>query len=290
MKRDGWSLPSAPDLSKSCSSLSATASASSSSVSNLSRCGSTRSLSICSLHNSGAKIFILCFTISCRVFCKKRNITVSFFVLVESIQSDGSRQAKVEMIVAALRARKEALEIKLAEKKDELQKICLREGELTGSLPPEYPLGPGEELPQVRRRVGTSFSFPSDLLFKLKSNPIVSSDVETFRWLLIASVDYVIDDFYLQQDALELDFEIQKRIASAALKLANDMNAKKSVRKQRRQAYQMAKLKLQDLEVKLRCIKDGKSLESNASTATLPAAFGTTKKKKPRPLLLGGNC
>ncbi len=95
----------------------------------------------------------------------------------------------------------------------------------------------------------------------------------------------------MQQDALELDYEIQKRIASAALKLANDMNAKKSVRKQRRQAYQMAKLKLQELEEKLKCIKAGKPLESTASTATLPAAFGaTTKKKKPRPLFLGGNC
>ncbi len=80
------------------------------------------------------------------------------------------------MLVAALRARKEALEIKLLEKKDELKKICLREGELTGSLPPEYPLAPGEELPQVRRRVGTSFAFPTDLLLKLKSRDVSSGD------------------------------------------------------------------------------------------------------------------
>ncbi|CAG0916464.1 unnamed protein product [Notodromas monacha] len=227
-----WALPVAPDLSKSCSSLSATASMSSSSVSNVSRCGSTQSLSICSRHNS-----------------------------VESIQSGGSNQAQVEMLMAALRAKKEALEAKLQEKLDELKKLCLRVGELTGSLPPEYPLAPGEKAPVVRRRVGTSFAFSSDLLLKIKCK---------------------------DQDALELEYEIQKRILSASHKLANDMKAKKSVRKQRRHSYQLAKIRLQELEERLRCIRSGKPLETSASTSTLPSSFLMTKKKKSLSHLLGG--
>lgn len=36
--------------------------------------------------------------------------------------------------------------------------------ELTGKLPREYPLDPGEEPPAVRRRIGTSFKLDEDKL------------------------------------------------------------------------------------------------------------------------------
>ena len=39
---------------------------------------------------------------------------------------------------------------------------------------------------------------------------------------------------------LELDYEIQSKIASAALKLANEATARKSVRKLRKISYQQA--------------------------------------------------
>ena len=44
--------------------------------------------------------------------------------------------------------------------------LCIKEGELTGELPPEIPLAPGEPVPAIRRRVGTEFALPETLLTK----------------------------------------------------------------------------------------------------------------------------
>lgn len=77
-------------------------------------------------------------------------------------------------IVAALKSRKAAMEEKLRAKLEELKKICLEEGALSGQLPAEYPLGPGEAPPTIRRRVGTSFTLPENLLNKAKSSKVTS--------------------------------------------------------------------------------------------------------------------
>lgn len=105
-----------------------------------------------------------------------------------SQESDSSQTAKKDML-AALRARQEALEETLKQRLEELKSICIREAvrakvaigpanpdatspgsqlvlnvcffslsqELTGKLPKEYPLDPGEEPPTVRRKIGTAF-------------------------------------------------------------------------------------------------------------------------------------
>lgn len=73
-----------------------------------------------------------------------------------------------------LRQRREALEEKLARKNNELKNLCIDEAELTGILPPEIPLDPGESPPLFRRRVGTSFAYPQNLINKLKSSEAVS--------------------------------------------------------------------------------------------------------------------
>ncbi|KAG7249510.1 hypothetical protein CRUP_019721 [Coryphaenoides rupestris] len=73
-----------------------------------------------------------------------------------SQESDSSQTAKKDML-AALRARQDALEDTLKLRLEELKKICIREAELTGKLPKEYPLDPGEEAPTVRRKIGTAF-------------------------------------------------------------------------------------------------------------------------------------
>jgi len=42
--------------------------------------------------------------------------------------------------------------------------VCFQE--LTGCLPPEIPLAPGEDPPQIPRRVGTAFSLDTDFIGK----------------------------------------------------------------------------------------------------------------------------
>jgi hypothetical protein len=69
-------------------------------------------------------------------------------------------------------------------------------GELTGELPPEIPLEPGEPVPTIRKRVGTEFQLSEALLQRMQSSPEEE---------LLAK--------------LELEFEIQTKITSAGTKL-----------------------------------------------------------------------
>lgn len=76
-------------------------------------------------------------------------------------------------MVASLQSRRNALEAKISEKNRELKRLCIQEAELTGNLPPEIPLDPGETPPTFRRRVGTSFTYPENLINKLKLKEVV---------------------------------------------------------------------------------------------------------------------
>ena len=145
-------------------------------------------------------------------------------------QKEEAKRAKMEM-VAALKARRDALEAKLKEKQKVLKDLCIKEGELTGELPPEIPLAPGEPVPQIRRRVGTAFALSENLLKKPQS-----PEEE-----LLAS--------------LELEYEIQAKITSAAQKLSEDKTSSKSVRKARKMSYQQSRRKLSEIETKLNALK-----------------------------------
>ena len=145
-------------------------------------------------------------------------------------QKEEAKRAKMEM-VAALKARRDALEAKLKEKQKVLKDLCIKEGELTGELPPEIPLAPGEPVPQIRRRVGTAFALSENLLKKPQS-----PEEE-----LLAS--------------LELEYEIQAKITSAAQKLSEDKTSSKSVRKARKISYQQSRRKLSEIETKLNALK-----------------------------------
>jgi len=56
-------------------------------------------------------------------------------------------------------------------------------------------------------------------------------------------------------EALELEYEIQRKITSAALRLATDSTLSKAVRRQRKMLYQQSLQQLKDIETKLRSLR-----------------------------------
>uniref|UniRef100_A0A8C7XG92 FERM domain containing 4A n=1 Tax=Oryzias sinensis TaxID=183150 RepID=A0A8C7XG92_9TELE len=158
-----------------------------------------------------------------------------------SQESDSSQTAKKDML-AALRARQEALEETLKQRLEELKSICIREAELTGKLPKEYPLDPGEEPPTVRRKIGTAF--------KLDEQKILPKGEEE------------------ELERLEREFAIQSQITEAARRLASDPHvSSKKLKKQRKTSYLNALKKLQEIENSINeyRIRSGKKPTQRAS-------------------------
>ncbi|KAB0378766.1 hypothetical protein FD755_010344 [Muntiacus reevesi] len=160
-----------------------------------------------------------------------------------SQDSEVSEEQKREKILE-LKKKEKLLQEKLLKKVEELKKICLREAELTGKMPKEYPLNVGEKPPQVRRRIGTAF--------KLDDNLLPSEE-----------------DPALQE--LESNFLIQQKLVEAAKKLANEPDLCKTVKKKRKQDYTDAVKKLQEIEnaineYRIRCGKK----PSQKATVILP--------------------
>ncbi|KAM9536439.1 FERM domain-containing protein 4B isoform 6-T6 [Salvelinus alpinus] len=133
--------------------------------------------------------------------------------------SDVSEELKKEKI-ADLKNKEKDLQDSLTQKLEELKKICLREAELTGRLPKEYPLDSGEKPPAVRRRMGTAFKL--DDLFPYDADPHLRN--------------------------LESRFALQQKIVEAAKKLANEAELCKTVKKKRRRNCLDAMRKLQEIE------------------------------------------
>uniref|UniRef100_A0A673HRE7 FERM domain-containing protein 4A-like n=1 Tax=Sinocyclocheilus rhinocerous TaxID=307959 RepID=A0A673HRE7_9TELE len=158
-----------------------------------------------------------------------------------SQESDSSQTAKKDML-AALRARQEALEETLKKRIEELKSICIREAELTGKLPKEYPLDPGEEPPTIRRKIGTAF--------KLDEQKILPRGEEE------------------ELERLEREFAIQSQITEAARRLASDPHiSSKKLKKQRKTSYLNALKKLQDIEngINEHRVRSGKKPTQRAS-------------------------
>lgn len=94
---------------------------------------------------------------------------LNFPIAEKSAQEKAERNEKY----AALAARKEALERQVREKNEDLKRLCVQEAELSGTLPLETPLEPGELPPTFRRRMGTAFTIPDNLfLDNLKSHEV----------------------------------------------------------------------------------------------------------------------
>ncbi|XP_065352390.1 innate immunity activator protein isoform X4 [Cloeon dipterum] len=153
--------------------------------------------------------------------------TSSVLSAEKSAQQLQQEKAERDERYAVLTARKEALEKKIREKNDELKRLCVQEAELTGQLPLETPLEPGETPPHFRRRVGTAFTIPEVLIDKLTSD-----EEQTLA-------------------ALELEYKILSQITCAAMRMASDVSLKRSLRRQRRLEYQQHSKRLTDLEMRL---------------------------------------
>ncbi|KAM3658932.1 innate immunity activator protein [Ammospiza maritima maritima] len=111
----------------------------------------------------------------------------------------------------------QALEAQLDGCIQELRQLCLREAELTGTLPCEYPLKAGEKPPKVRRRIGAAFKL---------------DEIAVLRGV----------------DPLERERALQLQIAEAARRLCCEENISRQVRKRRQTAALREEQKLRDLE------------------------------------------
>uniref|UniRef100_A0A8C1G6X8 FERM domain containing 4B n=1 Tax=Cyprinus carpio TaxID=7962 RepID=A0A8C1G6X8_CYPCA len=171
---------------------------------------------------------------------KDKLIMASNGSLVSSNSGDNevNEEQKKEKI-AELKSKQENIKEILALKEEELKKMCLREAELTGVLPKEYPLAPGEKPPNVRRRVGTAFKL--DDLFPYDADPHLRN--------------------------LESCFALQKKIVEAAKKLAYENELCKTVKKKRRRNLLDATKKLQEIENQINDyrVKIGKEPTQRAS-------------------------
>ncbi|CAH1784308.1 unnamed protein product, partial [Owenia fusiformis] len=173
-----------------------------------------------------------------------------------SIEESETTKAAQRDMYAALKARKEALEEALRKKTEELKLLCIKEGEITGKLPKETPLNPEDPVPVIRRRIGTAFTL---------SPKYINSDKNTSK----------------EEDALnsmELHFEIQAKITSAAHRLAQEP-AVKSMRKKRKQTYQKSHMKLKELEKKLNALR----LQHGKDQITIQSSVEETEYASPVP-------
>uniref|UniRef100_UPI0037E871F4 innate immunity activator b n=1 Tax=Semicossyphus pulcher TaxID=241346 RepID=UPI0037E871F4 len=104
----------------------------------------------------------------------------------------------------------------------ELKKLCIREAELTGRLPDDYPLLPGEKPPQIRRRIGAAF--------KLDEQSIPQGEEES------------------ELSLVDADLALQMKIYEAAHKLCEERHMNKAVRKSRLQQCKREEKKLKRLQ------------------------------------------
>ncbi|XP_076028167.1 innate immunity activator protein [Genypterus blacodes] len=122
----------------------------------------------------------------------------------------------------ALKLKHQALEDRLELCLLELRKLCIREAELTGKLPSDYPLLPEEKAPHIRRRIGASFKLDQGLIQQHK------------------------EDVELQ--ALETDLAVQRQICEAARRLSQEEHLRKPQKKNRLQQCKREEKKVKDLQ------------------------------------------
>ncbi|CAI2351515.1 unnamed protein product [Caenorhabditis sp. 36 PRJEB53466] len=159
-----------------------------------------------------------------------------------------------------LKARKSELEARLREKMRELKEVCIEEGDITGELPVEINdvVLPGDDFPRLKRRVGTAYSIPDELIKADKAD---------------------------KMSQLETDVELHRRIVAAASRLATDKNTNKSVRKKRQKDLQAARLRLNRLEQGLQQMRHSASKPDISSLASDGSNNSWTASNSSGPML-----
>ncbi|XP_041050774.1 innate immunity activator protein-like isoform X1 [Carcharodon carcharias] len=146
-------------------------------------------------------------------------------------------------------SRKQMLEETLEIYLEELKKLCLRESELTGNLPKEYPLAEGEKPPTVRRRMGTTF--------QLDEETITAKGEDS------------------ELACLERDFALQLQFVEAAKRLSQEGNLSRHIRKQRKHAFVKEQKKLNDIKKAINEHRDmvgGRTLQTSNVIEELTAS------------------
>ncbi|XP_078242625.1 coiled-coil domain-containing protein 120 isoform X2 [Pogona vitticeps] len=153
---------------------------------------------------------------------KGQLINSSSYSSSEALQRDlcpRVRLERVQELVEKQRALQQVLSLRLKE----LRRVCLQEAELTGKLPPEYPLEPGERPQPVRRRLAAAYRIPPAL-----KNEEVPSLEELTRELVL-----------------------QQQVAEAARRLAVAPELSAEQRRRRRQVQADAAQRLRELEAQV---------------------------------------
>ncbi|KAM9181194.1 coiled-coil domain-containing protein 120 isoform 3-T6 [Dugong dugon] len=160
------------------------------------------------------------------------------------------RSERLRGLLDRQRALQEALSLKL----QELRKVCLQEAELTGQLPPECPLEPGERPQLVRRRPPAARTYPPS-----HPNPAHHS--------LCPAEELALE-------ALEREVSVQQQIAAAARRLALVPELSAEQCRRRRQVQADALRRLHELEEQLRDVRARLGLPVLPPPQPLPLSTG----------------
>ncbi|XP_061583459.1 innate immunity activator b isoform X2 [Cololabis saira] len=148
--------------------------------------------------------------------------TDSGIILHSGSDSPTTHTKDVTTHTRAMKLKHQALQDRLEICILELKKLCIREAELTGRLPEDYPLLPGEKPPQIHRRIGAAFKLDE------LNIPGGSEDSE------LTSVD--------------AELALKMKIYEAARKLCEEDHSSKAVRKSRLQQCKREEKKLKQLQ------------------------------------------
>ncbi|XP_032649482.1 innate immunity activator protein [Chelonoidis abingdonii] len=153
-----------------------------------------------------------------------------------------SPMSPLKDLTQAVRKQQQELAARLEACLAELRKLCLREAELTGVLPQEYPLKQGDRPPKVRRRIGTAFKLDEKTVILRGTDPL---------------------------STLERDLALQLQIAAATHRLYREENISKHIKKRRKNMVLKEEKKLKELENALNECRLTATQEPRASTTAL---------------------